>query len=216
MSNLDWYRKTTWTDSNKDDFFAHLNRSRNSSRCQYLKIQAIYLFQTRRFKEVSASLVLVNLALDEYPEWHFQAELLGQKAECLNYLGNLDLAEENFIFALNAMRDFPNVQPNVPISFGLFVIEHKIDRLHKEVLQVLDEFNDLEKGIVFPISIYYYFGIKAIIFHREGNLSEAKLLAQIAVTESEKLYSGLSRHPHVGLVNDKEDLFHKELLYIAK
>ncbi|MBL8078391.1 MAG: hypothetical protein JNM55_10555 [Anaerolineales bacterium] len=216
MSNQEWFRKTTWTESDKEDFFARLKRSRKSSRVQYLKIQAYHLYETNRLKEISAALELNNLALEEHPERIHQAQLLEQKAECLNKLGKVDEAEENFLLALQAMREVPNVKPNVPFSFGLFVIEHKINRLHKEALQVLDEFNDMKSGIIFPTTEYYFYGIKAIILHREGNSKEAEPLAQKAMAASEKQVSGFSRHPKVGLVSKTENMLYNELASVAQ
>ena len=216
MSNQEWFRKTTWTESDREDFFAHFKRSRKTSRVQYLKIQAYHLYETNRLKEISAALELNNLALEEYPEHIYQAQLLEQKAECLNKLGKIDEAEENFLLALEAMREIPNVKPNVQFSFGLFVIEHNISRLYKEALMILDEFKDIGDGKVFPITEYYFYGLKAIVLHREGNIKEAKHLALKAITASEKQYSGFSRHPKVGLVNKKEDMFYNELASVAQ
>jgi tetratricopeptide (TPR) repeat protein len=216
MSNQEWFRKTRWTDSDREDFFAHLKRSRKTSRVQYLTIQAYHLYETNRLKEISAALELNNLALEEYPERIYQAQLLEQKAECLNKLGKVSEAEGNFLLALQAMREVPNVKPNVPFSFGAFVIERKISRLYKEVLRILDEFNEMKNGTVFPITEYYFYGIKAIILNREGISKEAKPLAQKALAASEKQFSGFSRHPKVGLVNKTEEMLYNELVSIAQ
>ena len=216
MSNQEWFRKITWADSDREDYFAHLKRSRKSSRDQYLKIQAYYLYETNRLKEISAALELTNLALREDPKRIFLAELLEQKAKCLNKLGDVKEAEENFLLALQAMREVQNVKPNVPFSFGTFVIEHRISRLYKEVLLILDEFIDSKHGIVFPITEYYFYGIKAIILNREGYFKESTPFAQQAITASHKQHSGLSRHPKVGLVNKMADVFYNELISIAQ
>ncbi len=216
MSNQEWFRKTTWTENDSEDFFAHLKRSRKTSRVQYLKIQAYHLYETNRLKEISAALELANLALDEYPERIYLAQLFEQKAECLNKLGKVKEAEEIFLLALQAMREVPNVKPNVQFSFGSFVIEHKISRLHKEVLMILDEFNDIGNGIILPSTEYYFYGIKAIILNREGNLKEAKPFAQRAMAAAEKQVSGFSRHPKVGLVNKTEGMFYNELVSVAQ
>lgn len=216
LSNKEWYRKTTWTESDREDFFAHLQRSKKTSRGQYLKIQAIHLYETNRSEEVSAALELTNLALDEYPERISLAQLLGLKAKCLNKLGKLKEAEDNFLLAIQAMRDYPNVKLNIQFSFAFFVIEHKISRLYNEALMLLDEFNDIGHGIFFPITEYYYYGLKAVILHREGKFREAKPLALKAIAASEMQYSGLPRHPKVGLVNKSEDMFYNELASIAQ
>ena len=157
---------------------------------------------------------LNNLALSENPESIFLAQIFEQKALCLNKLGKLDDAEENFLLAFQAMREFPNVKPNVQFTFGIFVIENNINKLYKKVMEILDEFDEMKSGIVFPVTEYYFYGIKAIILNREGDFVTSKPLTQKAIAASEKQYSGLSRHPKVGLVDETGNLFFNELVSI--
>lgn len=208
MGNPDWFRKTTWTAQDRDDFFAHLQRSHKQNRVQYLKIQAYHLYETATLEAIEAALELTNLALTEYPQKTFLAELYEQKAVCLNILGNLQEAENAFRLAFDSMRAVPNVKPNTQFSFGLFVIEHKINRLYKEAIMVLDEFTD---RLEFPFIEYYYYGIHAVILNREGSSVEAKILAIKALQAFEKEHSGFSRHPKVGLVNRPSRIIHSEL-----
>jgi len=216
MKNREWFRKTTWTESDREDFFAHLERSRKTSRAQYLRIQALYLYETKSLNEIEVALELCNLALVDYSEQVELASVLGQKAMCFNKLGKLQEAEETFFLAIGAMRAFRHMRPQVPFSFGLFVIEHKISRLYQEVLMILDEFESITDGIVFPSTVYYFCGIKAIILYRENYPKEARLYATEAIKASEKQYSGLSRHPKFGLVTTRGDAFYKELTEIAE
>jgi tetratricopeptide (TPR) repeat protein len=215
MANPDWFRKTTWTETDRVDFWSHLERSRKTSRCQYLKIQAHHLFATNSHKEIVTALKLINLALTEYPERIFLAELFELKAKCLNKLGNLQEAEKNFILAFNAMRIIPNVKPNAPVSYGLFVIEHKLSRLYPEVLKILNEFIDTNSGLTFPITEYYFYGIQAVILFRNGDFEEAKSFAVMAIIASTKRHSGFNRHPTVGLVILPDVELYKELIKIS-
>ena len=210
MSNQEWFRKTTWTKDDQDDFFAHLKRSRKSSREQYLKIQAHYLLDSGSFSE--AALELVNLAIAQYPESIFLAELYEQKAKCLDTLGLLSQAEQNFQLAFAKMRQFPNVKPTTHITFGLFVVKHKIARLYSETIKALDEFTG---RLVFPADEYYYFGIKAVINNRQGNRTGAKSDATKAIEASTKRFSGFSRHPMVALITEPDQVLHKELMEIV-
>ena len=44
MSSDDWYRRTTWTDTDRSEFHARLKRSSGDfHKAQYLRIQAHYL-----------------------------------------------------------------------------------------------------------------------------------------------------------------------------
>jgi tetratricopeptide (TPR) repeat protein len=213
MSNQDWFRKTTWTAQDQGDFFAHLKRSHNQNRAQYLKIQAHSLYETASLETIKAALELINLAITEYPQRIFLAEMYEQKAKCLNKLGNLQDAESAFQLAFDSMRAIPNIKPSTQFSFGLFVIEHKISRLYKEAIMVLDEFTD---RLEFPFIEYYYYGIRAVILNREGNGIEAKSIAIKALQASEKEHSGFSRHPGVGLVNQPNEIIHSELQRLVR
>ena len=43
----DWFRRKSWTKIDEEQYFKKLNRARNDSRPQYLKIQAIELVETK-------------------------------------------------------------------------------------------------------------------------------------------------------------------------
>lgn len=216
MSKLEWYRKTTWTENDRDDFFAHLNRSKKENRSQYLKIQAVYLYETNKLQETSVAYELIELAFREENYKFGQVELLNLKARCLNKLGQIHEAEECFTLAIEAIKENPRFTGNIPFSFGFFVIQHNIKRLYGKAILILDEFVDLERELLFPSTLYEYYGIKAIIFNQTLKRKEAKRLAKMAIDASMLTYSGLSRHPDVGLVTDKEDFFYKALTKILK
>jgi hypothetical protein len=42
-SNRDWYRKSTWSAADQEEFRARLAKARRKARPQYLKLQALYL-----------------------------------------------------------------------------------------------------------------------------------------------------------------------------
>jgi ribosomal protein S18 acetylase RimI-like enzyme len=43
ISNRDWYRKSTWSDADEQEFRERLAKARKKARPQYLKLQALYL-----------------------------------------------------------------------------------------------------------------------------------------------------------------------------
>jgi hypothetical protein len=209
MSKADWCRRTTWTGQDYDDFFTHLRRCHKQNRTQYLKIQAYHLYETASYTTLEAALELIDLALTEYPQRIFLAGLYELKAKCQNKLGNLQEAENAFQLSFISMRAVPNIRPNTQFSFGLFVIEHKISRLYAESINLLDEFTG---RLIFPISEYYYYGIRAVLLKLDGKGVEAKPFAIRAIQATEKEYSGLPRHPKVGLINQPDEILQSELL----
>jgi hypothetical protein len=60
----DWYRLTTWSESDRQGFEARLSRSRKANRSQYLSSQAWHLFSVGLFDE---SLVLLRRMFNDYP-----------------------------------------------------------------------------------------------------------------------------------------------------
>ncbi len=44
-AEVEWFRRTTWTKEDQEDFFGHLGRSRTQAP-QYVRIQALYLEKT--------------------------------------------------------------------------------------------------------------------------------------------------------------------------
>ena len=205
MGKTEWYRKTSWTENDRADFYIHLNRCRKENRAQYLQIQAYHLCETNQSREISAAYDLANLAMQEEKHEYEQAGLLNLKAECSNKLGQIREAEECFNLAIQELKNHSEYALVIPFSFGLFVIQHKIKRLYKKAIMVLDEFINLETTLIIPSTIYSYYGIKAIIYYRTVRRKKGKEFAKIAIEASKLSYSGLPRHPDIGLVTEKED-----------
>ncbi len=214
MGNIEWYRKTSWTENDRADFFIHLNRCRKENRAQYLRIQAYHLSETNQSREISAAYDLVNLALKEEKFKFEHAGLFEFKADCLNKLGHIREAEECFNLAIQELKKNSQYDLITPFSFGLFVIQHKIKRLYRKAILVIEEFINLETTLIIPSTIYFYYGIKAIIYYRTVRRKKGKEFAKIAIEASKLSYSGLPRHPDIGLVTEKEDFFYTELLSI--
>jgi tetratricopeptide (TPR) repeat protein len=94
MGRNDWYRRSTWTNRDQDEFFQRLNRSRSlSSKVQYLIIQAQCLRNAGGEKNIRAALELLDMYFnvrgdDEF----FDASALGTKALCHFALEEYDAA----------------------------------------------------------------------------------------------------------------------------
>ena len=69
MGRYDWYRKTTWTEQDRSEFWLRLNRSRNDfNKAQYLRIQALTLEETGVEANIHASMELLDGRLADYPD----------------------------------------------------------------------------------------------------------------------------------------------------
>src|SRR6185312_4454064 len=87
----DWFRKITWTESDRADFFARLARARGAThKAQYLRIQAVHLQHTGHLESVRAALELLDILIADHPEPTQLALAHMQRGECLSTLGDHD------------------------------------------------------------------------------------------------------------------------------
>lgn len=88
----DWFRRSTWSASDKEEFEARLRRARPAGRAQYLRIQAVYLSETGRDDLVPPAIELLDRLLAEYPD-SMQVALAEQlRARCYERMGDALLA----------------------------------------------------------------------------------------------------------------------------
>lgn len=201
----DWYRLTTWSESDRQEFEARLSRSRKSNRSDYLTTQAWHLFSSGLFDE---SLLLLNRMFNDYPK---QANLSSGyllQAKCHAALANFELAVDAFRLSLQTERDFPNVRTEVELEFAEFVVSNDLEKLFPEALSALDEFHDSESD--FPLHAYMYFALKACLLDSLG-LAGAKSSARRAKAAAKRTHSGFRNHPTLCLVDNEPDWLRKRL-----
>ena len=210
----DWFRKTSWSEADQADFFAHLGRSRGKGmKGQYLRIQACHLEDTGSPELMRTALTLLDKMLLEFPETNELACAYKQKASCLSKLGELDQAIAYYQRALQTEREFPNVKTDAFLEFGRLVVENNLADLFDKALEALEELNS--RGIKFPSDIFQAFGIRSIIAAQRGETERAKEFAKIALEVADKVHSGLRYYSTLGLVRDKETPFFKSVKAIA-
>ncbi len=111
----DWYRKTTWTSRDAEDFFANLDRSGTDiHRAKYLKIQALCLKDASHFHE---ALGLAELAIEKFPQRE-TTQIRKLRAECLWALGFRDDALEAYRSAFEAQRAQRSIDCHVGLAFA--------------------------------------------------------------------------------------------------
>jgi len=205
----DWFRKTSWTKEDSDDFFAHLKRARPYNRSQYLRIQASYLAGVGTNELTQRALALLEILFVDYPDRLEMACAYLQKGECLSWLGNINDAVEFFKKSIDFQRQFPNVQNQAVIIFGLTAIENKLRAEYETVLNLLDEFEeDLSE---FPVDRFRVFGIRAVIAQELGDRNSAASFAKQALLEAKKEHSGFWKHTKMGLVGENDRALRERL-----
>jgi tetratricopeptide (TPR) repeat protein len=132
----DWYRKTTWTLDDANDFFAQLTHSQTDiQRAQYLKIQALTLKDARQF---DAALEVVETAIERFPTREV-TQLRKLRAECLWALGLREQSLAAYRSAFQAQREQRNLLCNVALTFAESFHDADDGAHREELLELLRE-----------------------------------------------------------------------------
>lgn len=211
MTTDEWYRHTTWTDQDREDFHSRLKRARRYNRPEYLRIQAYYLAEAGNHP---AALELLEqfFELDDGSLDLAMAQL--QYAESLFATGHPQQAAQAFRDCLETERKRPNVQTDAWVLFAWHAIEAGQTELFSEAHAVLNEFEDLRTRD-FPVQIYRYHAVKAILLQHEGNTPQAIEHANQAFKASQADESGYRYHSQLGLVENIKTPIHARLMEIT-
>jgi tetratricopeptide (TPR) repeat protein len=197
----EWFRKTTWSSKDQEDFERRFSRSRRTSRAQYLRIQALHLAQSG---EHAAALVLLSRMLSEYPDRVQEAAAHLQCAQSLIAIGQHADAIDAFRAALATERSLPNVRTNAWLEFAWYVADRKLAHYYREALGVLDE---RARDEAFPVQRFRSATARTLIEFALGNLTLARESARVALAAAAERHSGMAKHPTLGLVSTlPEDL----------
>lgn len=198
MGRHDWYRKTTWTEADRMDFWQHFKRARAAhSKSQYLRIQAHYLADT--YPE--EALELLDTILKDFPAAFDVAAVELQRGKILLRLGNTVQGLKAMEKSLEREKAFPNVQTQAWAAYGMAVVRNKridlYDVVEKLVLERIGK-------MLFPMERYEANVILALISHHRGNADDAVKQARAALKETGVAHSGFRYHADVGLVTDPD------------
>lgn len=214
MAN-EWFRKASWSEADQADFYARLKRSRSAGRkAQYLRIQAYHLEETGAPELIVSALTHLERMISEFPEASELACAYTQKASCLRALGQTDKAVACYRRALDTERKNPSRRTRARLEFGRLVCESKLVELYDEALAVLDELRPA--GLLFPVDVYEYFGIRALVVAHRGDVPKARQFAEKALEAAAESESGFRYHPTLGLVRDKQTPFFNSVKAIAE
>jgi tetratricopeptide (TPR) repeat protein len=197
----DWYRRTTWTATDEEEFFAKLSRARKNSRAQYLRIQAVALCHTNKKEFLSAAEILLNKILDEY------SENKPEQSTVLYLLGGIrrrfedyETALRYFEEALEFEREYPNVTTDAYWDYSeLVIMTGKIEMFDKIEIMLLERYS----AILFPIDKYKINSILSIISKQKNEPEKARHYAELAEQNANAEISGLRYHKYLGVVKER-------------
>jgi len=210
MARLDWFRKGTWEEADREDFFAHLARARTDGRAQYLRIQAFHLQQAGLMEE---ALGLLDSMIEGYPQRTELAQAHLQKAQCLAGLGRIPEAIEQYRAVLSAEKAFPNAQTDVWFDFPWFAVKHHATYLYEEVLDILGR---SDRSALFPVDRYRINAVLSLISEEQGDRHAAREHARSALAAAAETQSGFRYHSKLGLVHGPDPEIHERLLALAR
>ena|SRR5579884_2560 len=210
----DWFRKSSWTQHDQNDFRSHLARAKGDNRPQYLRIQAGTLMASTP-DLLPAAIELLDEMLRSYPDSLEVATALAQKANCLYRLGDTDGAVSTYAASVHRMRSHPKMlSQDGWINFALIVAKEGIASKYAEAIAVLDEFASASP-LLLPNDHFRIHAAKALIALDENQLDLARTHAKRALEAAEQRDSGLPYHASVGLVGHNADALNNRLQEIA-
>lgn len=208
----EWFRRRTWTESDRAEFFTRLARSRSSfHKAQYARIQA---FELHRAGYAHAALELLDKIVESWMADAQRASVHHQRAECLRDLGRDADALEAYRETFAEQRVERSYLTNAHVEFAWWVAVTGKSELFEEAISVLEEFSR-HGSIAFPAAVYLAEGARALIHHARGDSESATAHARRALGAAEAKESGLRYHQNVGLVYRRAEATHAMLSSLA-
>ena len=204
---MEWYRKKSWTENDKEHFFTKLKRARKDNRAEYLRIQAVELIETDKPKLLEVAESLLTQMLNEYPDEDFSI------GSAFDSLGDIyrkqDKTEKAIEFYKNAVdfeKKYPNMKTQAYLGYSELIIKtDKTDKFDFVKKIILERFNE----VFIPIERYKTASILSIIYHRQNYLELSEKYAQIAERNANKETSGLRYHKYLGIVTERNNWLDK-------
>ena len=213
MARHDWYRRTTWTERDREEFCARNRRSRgDNSKAQYLRIQAQTLFETGDRRLIASALELLEQTLSEYPSAMDSALTYQCAGQCSQALGQTATAVGYYRNAIAREREFPGIRTNAAFLLGRVAVEERVQSALSEAVTAMESHG----RPIFPWNAYILNGVLAFIASQEGRDTDAKNLAAAALEAAAIRDTGLGHgRGHLGTVRDVDTRFHAILRRIA-
>jgi tetratricopeptide (TPR) repeat protein len=201
---VDWYRKTTWTIKDENDFFLRLKKSQKFNRPQYLIIQASTLNSKNNNELLIGALNLLEKYFNEYPDDKFnKSSAFKLKGDIYYKMQNYGMALENYKNAIDFERIYPQVKTDAYLDYSELVVQLNktefFEDVEKLLLQQSEEFD-------FPKDKYIKNAILSILYKRKNNIEKAYYYKTLAEKAANAENSDFRWHRKLGLVEDRNKL----------
>ena len=133
----DWFRKKTWTEEDQKDFFTKLNRARQSSKCQYLYLQACALAYTVATAEAAIAVAEMGLAVADHEIQ--KVDIYGVQAVAFANLGKIP-ETLNAYKSLFEIQKTKGCQGDYHIHFAKFLLRHHLTSHYGEGIDAIVDF----------------------------------------------------------------------------
>ena len=210
---MDWYRQTAWTDAIADEFEQRLSRSR-SKRDEYLRIQAFTLVEQDIPQLAQAGIGLAKRQLELSPAGMFAAQMWATIAKGYATLEQPDEVVEAYRQSIRCEAETPNVRGYHYVDFAWYATTHSAVALYPEVLAAIEQ-NVQKNDLIFPATQYRFFGALALMAADNGDASEAKRMAQNAITAADRESGPFGWRPLIGLLRGGHDPIRTRLKRLA-
>jgi tetratricopeptide (TPR) repeat protein len=195
MAQVDWFRKTTWSESDAEEFSKRLNRSRTRfHKAQYLLIQASTLSGAGNVSLARPALELLNRLFSEFPEPSELSSAHLQAAYCYEQLCNTAKALEHLQLSLSAQVNYPNRDTGIFLEYPWFVVRHHLADHYAAALTTLRRAH-----IAFPVTAFKAAAIRALIAEANGEPTAAQHATEALASAALK-QSQFQHHRELGLV----------------
>jgi tetratricopeptide (TPR) repeat protein len=213
-SKVEWFRRTTWTKADAAEFAQRLARARgNSQKAQYLRIQAVHLFDVGKPDLVLVALGLLEQLFADFPDPFQLSAAYSLHADCLVDLGRPDAALQSYERSLTARRNHAGIQDDSYLSYGELILALRRTSLYRAALAAIDEFGG---STPFPVQQYRLAAIRARLTAASGDGVEARRWARIAIAAAAQTESPFRFHRALGVVNGVDPLAHEQLVALAE
>lgn len=208
MARRDWYRRSTWTAAQREEFFHRLARCRAHNRSLYLRIQAACL----QAAQPDTALELLDHLLAHYPDRDMLAGAHLDRARCLEMLDRLLEARLAYRAAIAAERDATGSRASAARGFGMFCVRRRLRSLYREAIAALDEFERTHPSH-FASDQYQACAIRALVAQDEGQIAVARTMAAKALAAARAREPGRRQSPPTGM--EPDPAIHRRLELLA-
>ena len=206
---MEWYRKSTWSETDEAEFYEKLSKARKYNRAEYIKIQASTLINTENAKLLNDAEILLNKIIDEYPnEKSEMSSTLNALGRIYQIRNNFDKAIGYFRESLNFEKLYPNVITNSYLNFSELIVKNqkKEDYDYVQILLLKEVPESL-----FPVVKYKGYSLLSIINANNGNFQKAKEYEKLAEENANATTTNLRYHKYLGIVKKRDSWLDKLL-----